>query len=201
MTAPDDLLGSLGPDAVDLLHALRLRGLLAEHPEPDGQRLCDAGLAVLKGRYLALTPAGREAHAAWARLEPGSEAEAGVERGYRQFGALNAELLKICSDWQMRSGNVPNDHTDAAYDWKVIDRLLALDDRVGPIARAIARAAERFDEYRPRLKDARKRVEAGEHEWFLSPRVDSYHTVWMQLHEDILLALGLDRAEEEQANA
>jgi hypothetical protein len=37
----------------------------------------------------------------------------------------------------------------------------------------------------------------GETEWLTSPRVDSYHTVWMQLHEDLLLALGRDRASED----
>jgi hypothetical protein len=55
----------------------------------------------------------------------------------------------------------------------------------------------RFEGYRPRLRDARERVNEGEHEWLTSPRIDSYHTVWMQLHEDLLLALGLDRASEE----
>ena len=37
----------------------------------------------------------------------------------------------------------------------------------------------------------------GDTEWITSPSIDSYHTVWMQLHEDLLLALGRDRATEE----
>src|SRR5918994_378376 len=40
---------------------------------------------------------------------------------------------------------------------------------------------------------ARRRVEDGEHDWFTSPRIDSYHTVWMELHEELLVALGRER--------
>jgi hypothetical protein len=46
------------------------------------------------------------------------------------------------------------------------------------------------------LRAARRQVEAEEHDWLLSPRIDSYHTVWMQLHEDLLLGLGLQRTDE-----
>jgi hypothetical protein len=38
-----------------------------------------------------------------------------------------------------------------------------------------------------------RRLNDGEREWLASPTIDSYHTVWMQLHEDLLLALGLER--------
>ena len=55
----------------------------------------------------------------------------------------------------------------------------------------------RFGGYRPRLRAARERVAEGASDWLTSPRIDSYHTVWMQLHEDLLLALGRDRASED----
>ena len=96
----------------------------------------------------------------------------------------------------MRPGGAPNDHRDPTYDWAVVDRLTAIDDRVGPILRTTARSVIRFGSYRPRLRYARERINDGEHEWLTSPRIDSYHTVWMQLHEDLLLALGRDRASE-----
>ena len=41
-----------------------------------------------------------------------------------------------------------------------------------------------------------KQVDEGAVEWLTSPRCDSYHTVWMQLHEDLLLAIGGDRGNE-----
>ena len=46
------------------------------------------------------------------------------------------------------------------------------------------------------MSDALKHVENGEHDWLVSPRIDSVHTVWMQLHEDLLLALGIARGDE-----
>lgn len=159
--------------------------------------LCDAGLAQRKGELLALTADGRIVHAAWARLEAGSEAETAARRAYDQFLPLNGELLRVSTDWQMRAGNVPNDHTDQAYDWSVIDRLAEVDERAGPVVRRLGRTVERFEPYRPRLRECLRRVRDGEHEWFLSPRIDSYHTIWMHLHEELLLALGIERAEEE----
>jgi len=184
-----------------LLHELRLRGLLQEADERHAATLCERGFAQRKGAFLTLTPDGRELHAAWARLEIGSEEEAVAARAYEQFLPLNVELLQASTDWQVRPGNVPNDHSDAHYDWAVIDRLGEIDERAGPIVRRLGSVVERFSGYRRRLRHSLSRVREGEHEWFLSPRIDSYHTVWMQLHEDLLLALGRDRTEEEQQRA
>ena len=96
----------------------------------------------------------------------------------------------------MRPGGAPNDHKDPTYDWAVIDRMVAIDDRVGPVLRTATTGFARFGSYRARLRTARELVLEGESDWFTSPRIDSYHTVWMQLHEDLLLALGLDRESE-----
>jgi hypothetical protein len=46
------------------------------------------------------------------------------------------------------------------------------------------------------MREARQQVLDGAPEWLLSPRIDSYHTVWMQLHEDLLLGLGIQRSDE-----
>ena len=179
-----------------LLRELRLRGSVADPPAADAEALCAAGLAQRAGRKIALTAEGRALAEQQARLPAGSDEEAAAERAYEQFLPLNAEVLRVSSDWQVRPGNVPNDHRDATYDWTVIDRLSALDERVGPIVRRLAKGVTRFAGYRPRLSDALRRVSDGDNDWFVSPRIDSYHTVWMQLHEDLLLALGRDRADE-----
>jgi hypothetical protein len=130
------------------------------------------------------------------RLVPGSQGEAECAHVYEAFRPLNREVLQLCTDWQMRPGGAPNDHTDAAYDWSVIDRLTALDERAGPLLRRLVAAEARFGAYRERLRAARTRVESGERDWLTSPRIDSYHTVWMELHEELLVALGLERARE-----
>jgi hypothetical protein len=127
------------------------------------------------------------------RLEPGSREEAECTGVYESFEPLNREVLQVCTDWQVRPGGAPNDHADAAYDWSVIDRLVGVDERVGPLLRRLSGAVGRFAPYRERLRSARRRVEGGERDWFTSPRVNSYHTVWMELHEDLLAALGRER--------
>lgn len=188
--------GDTDPEARALLHGLRLRGMMSAVEERAAVTLVAGGLAVRKGSFLALTSRGRETADARARLAEGSDEETAARRAYESFVPLNCELLQVTTDWQVRPGNVPNDHDDQAYDWCVIDRLKALDERAAPIVRRLARAVERFGGYRDRLRAALARVEDDEPDWFASPRCDSYHTVWMQLHEDLLLALGLERAEE-----
>jgi hypothetical protein len=176
-----------------LVHELRIRGVMEAGDAESVDALVSDGYAVRKSTRLVITPEGRAAHTVWARCASPSDAEAGVQRAFDRFLPLNAELLQLCSDWQVKRGGATNDHRDAAYDWSVIQRLVALDERAGAIARHAGSALERLTPYRARLRDARRRVEDGEHEWFTSPRIDSYHTVWMQWHEDLLLALGKER--------
>ena len=164
--------------------------------QPDQDRvevLVSSGFATMRSTRLVISADGRAAHRDWARCEPGSEVEERVRRAFDRFLVLNVELLQLCSDWQMKRGGAANDHTDAAYDWSVVQRLAALDERAGAVARHSGAAVPRLAVYRTRLRAARELVEQGEHEWFTSPRIDSYHTVWMHWHEDLLLTLGLER--------
>ena len=57
-------------------------------------------------------------------------------------------------------------------------------------------AIDRFAGYGGRLREALEKVVAGEHEWFTKPVIDSYHTIWFELHEDLLCTLGIERASE-----
>ena len=180
----------------ELLLRLRLRGMVEDDAGAASGPLVAAGFAVRRQTMLALTPAGRAEAERYFRLDVNGETFAAIRAGYEKFLPLNATLIRLCHDWQVRSGGGPNDHADTHYDWGVIDRLVALDEQVGPVARRLARDSPRFAGYRERLRTARSRVEGGDHVWFVSPRHDSYHTVWMELHEDLLLALGVERGAE-----
>ncbi len=48
-----------------------------------------------------------------------------------------------------------------------------------------------------RLDNALARVQAGDFDWFTTPVIDSFHTVWFELHEDLLSTLGIERSKEE----
>ncbi len=145
----------------------------------------------------AVSASGRAVHAALvARELDESGCRDAVAAGYRRFLQHNKDLLTICTDWQVR-GDTPNDHLDAAYDREVVARLEQLHAAVVPIVDDLAAAMPRLGGYRRRLEQAVARTAAGEIEYFARPMIDSYHTVWFELHEDLLLTLGLERATEE----
>ncbi len=147
-----------------------------------------------------LTPAGRAEHLAQIAAEvDATGVRTGVQALYARFLGLNTELLTVCTQWQLREINgqsVPNDHTDGAYDASVIGRLVDLDGLAQPIATDLAALLARFATYGPRLSFALAGVQDGETDLFTRPMVPSYHTVWFEWHEDLLVTLGIERGSE-----
>jgi len=201
-----------------VLHALRIKGMadvngLAQAVGRSSEQVA-AVLEELGGRGWARYRESRRA-AGWMLVGQGrAEAEAGAaaemgESGkrslvlelYGAFKLLDPELKKVCTDFQIRGDQSMNDHTDADYDAAVIDRLAAVNGRVQPIAAGLARALDRFGHYGPRLDFALSQVAGGNIDWFTKPSLDSYHEVWFELHEDLLVTLGLDRAAETAADS
>jgi hypothetical protein len=151
----------------------------------------------------ALTPAGRARHAELigAELEATGRRE-DVDRAYRLFLPVNRVFLGVCTDWQMREVDgqqVLNDHSDPAYDKAVVGRLQQVDDEAQSVCAVLSTVLGRFTRYGRRLAIARERVEGGDTDWFTKPLIDSYHTVWFELHEDLLATLGIERSKEEPA--
>jgi pyruvate,orthophosphate dikinase len=117
---------------------------------------------------------------------------------YELFMRLNKRVLKLSSDWQVRRERgveVPNDHSDPAYDYAVIERLIGLHDRARACISKIAECSPRFAAYVGRLESCAERLERGDTAAFTAPLAESYHTVWFELHQDLLLTLGLKREE------
>ncbi|MBW3548545.1 MAG: transcriptional regulator [Actinobacteria bacterium] len=128
-------------------------------------------------------------------------ARTAVEAAYHRFQPINAELLTTCTAWQLRDSGgaaLANDHADADYDGAVVRRLVELDARARPVLADLAAVLARLGAYRPRLDHALRRVVAGEGDWFTRPLIDSYHTVWFELHQDLLDTLGIERGSQEQ---
>ena len=76
-------------------------------------------------------------------------------------------------------------------------RLDEVHSAIGPVLRRMAAIEPRLTGYRPRLAEALDKFDDGESAWLASPLMDSYHTVWMQLHQELILMLGLTRADDE----
>lgn len=125
-----------------------------------------------------------------------------LEALYRRFLEHNQPFLGLCTDWQVRDVDgeqVPNDHGDAAYDAEIIGRLAAADAEMQPICSELAAIFPRFAHYGPKFAEALTRVQSGDIDWFTKPMIESYHTIWFELHEDLLASLGIDRASEGHA--
>ena len=195
-----------------VLHGLRLKGfaetdVLAESTGLDDvtviralEAFADEGLVSRKQGIdvsgWVLTPQGRAEHEKRLADElDAAGARPAIEALYGRFTVLNPDLLQVCTDWQVRAGTV-NDHTDGPYDAEVVARLGSLHERALPVVDGLAATLDRFAGYRPRLQWAVDHVRCGEGAWFDKPLTDSYHTVWFELHEDLLATLGLERAAE-----
>jgi hypothetical protein len=121
-------------------------------------------------------------------------------RAHEEFVALNGRFLQAVTDWQLRPmpGDplASNDHTDFRWDDRVIERLVAVGRRLLPVCDELSGLLTRFDGYRDRYGTSVERVQAGQTRWVDAIDVDSCHVVWMQLHEDLLATLGLQRGHE-----
>lgn len=209
MSAPSDL-------RTLVLHGLRLKGFadagavseaggVAEHEaKPLLDELVAEGLATYRDGKLSGYSLSRDGRAHHARLLAAELAATGarapVDGAYRRFLVLNPELLGVCTAWQLREvdgESAVNDHSDRAYDAGVIEQLVALDARVQPICAELSDALARFSSYGPRLASAAARVRGGDTDWFTKPMIPSYHTVWFEMHEDLLCTLGIERGSEE----
>lgn len=201
------------PDLI-VLHTLRCIGFAAEDrlAAASGLGLAETTrlLAVLADKGLASEAPGP--FGGWAPTEEGrlsaermldeelaaSGARDQVQTSYESFLTLNPLLLDVSTDWQMvrvGASHIVNDHRDSDYDAKVLDRLIKIDDRAQRICAELSGGLTRFGSYSPRLTTALERALAGDHA-FVTDSLESYHNVWFQLHQDLLVTLGISREDE-----
>lgn len=192
---------SLDEQTRDALLQLVIEGMHRGAVSPEQQALVDAGLAMAKGPLVMPTPEGTATAQALTRLPAGGDEEKALRPLFEKFLPVNHELREICSAWQLRPDGSSNDHSDAAYDASVRDRLDDVDDSVGRILRRMTEAQPRLGHYRVDLTAALEKLDDGDQSALTSPLSRSYHTVWMHLHQELLLLLGISRAEDEQLEA
>jgi pyruvate, orthophosphate dikinase len=115
------------------------------------------------------------------------------------FLDIDHRVKDVVTDWQMRDAQTVNDHTDADYDAAVLDLLVAVHADamawLGPLEAKVPRLAD----YGFRLGRAIEGAQGGDGRFVASPRVDSYHGVWFELHEDLIQLAGRTRDEESAA--
>jgi len=179
------------------LVTLVIRGMVRGTPDHAVTELVDRGLAMSKGPITMPTPNGTRAAGELLRIEPRSEHEQAINTLFDAFLPINRRLRDVCSAWQTRPDGTPNGHDDLSYDDSVRERLDEVHSAIGPVLRRLGALDPSLATYRPRLQEALDKFDGGESPWLASPLMDSYHTVWMHLHQHLILMLGLTRAEDE----
>lgn len=198
-------------ERIRLLQALRLKGrarvddlaaatgLDLEETAAAVDDLVSARHAGEVGGRFKLSPEGRAELDELLAAERATVDGAAIARLYEEFDEHNTALKEMMTRWQLKDGSTPNDHTDAAYDAAIIADLVALDARFRPLLDRFVTVADRLAQYPPRFARALAMIEAGHRSWFAKPLADSYHTVWFELHEDLIGLAGLTRADEAAA--
>ncbi len=199
----------------DVLRGLLIKGLVtpenlavalsatAEQVRPIADGLVAESLAEVSADAFRLTGNGKlRALSVFA----GDRERTGGEEAW--VAALDGFLLLDCrmkdtvTAWQLRDvggEQVLNDHSDAAYDASVLEQLAAIHaDTVAWLAPLSARLG-RLAAYRVRLERAVALARGGDQRFVASPRVDSYHSVWFELHEDLIRLSGRRRSDEAAA--
>ena len=115
------------------------------------------------------------------------------------FLDIDHRVKDVVTAWQMRDPQTPNDHTDSGYDAGVLERLAAIHDDATTWLRPIEPTVARFRDYESRLSRAFEAAKGGDGRYVASPRVDSYHGIWFELHEDLIQLAGRTREEESAA--
>jgi hypothetical protein len=183
-------------DAAALAH---LTGLAPDRVTALLERAVATGRAVLaQGKYL-LTPAGRMIlEGQYGRYCASARNDAGFVAAYDRFELINADLKQIITDWQtltVGGAQVANDHSDGEYDERCLDRLSAVHERLAPVLRTFAVHSDRFSRYGALLDAALDKAEDGARERVADATIESYHTVWFEMHEDLLRMLDRERDE------
>jgi hypothetical protein len=151
-----------------------------------------------QGRWLLAPMARMALEGEYSKTCDGLRRNAEFIAAYEAFEHINTELKQLITDWQtldVGGSRVPNDHSNAAYDNRVIDRLGALHERADRILARLAAVLPRMQIWRDKLLAALERAEDGAVEWVSDVRIESYHTLWFELHEDLLRLTGRTRTE------
>jgi hypothetical protein len=174
-------------------------GLDASEVEAVIAQLVEAKRVVkVQGKYLLTPPARVALESDYSRLYADLRGNPQFKAGYEGFERLNGVLKQLITEWQTFSvggERVPNDHSDEEYDHKIIDRLGELHERAETVIDQLASALPRMRVYRDKLLAALEKAEDGAVAWVSDTKIESYHTLWFELHEDLLRLMGREREE------
>ena len=149
---------------------------------PGGEPAPDGGGSAAPETF-ALAAGGHAALRALLAREPRDHGA--LARAYEAFLVVDARVKAVITGWQLASAGAarlahgPALREVGAEAGAAVDRLAAL--------------VPRYASYARRLGTAREGLCGGDERYVASPRVDSLHQVWFELHQDLLVTLGRER--------
>jgi len=167
------------------------------------QLVVDGLAATVAGAY-RLTDAGKERAAELLASDREAWGPDAAVAALDAFLDLDQRTKAAVTAWQLRAAEgaaepVVNDHTDEAYDASVLETLAGIAADAEAWLAPIESASRRLVGYRPRLARALELARGGDPRYVASPRVDSFHGIWFELHEDLIGLAGRTRAAEVDA--
>jgi len=163
---------------------------------PIADQLVADGLAATTAGAYRLTEAGKVRAGELLQAERDAWGAEAAAAALDVFLDLDHRVKDTVTAWQIRDAETLNDHLNADYDKAVLDRLEALHDDAVTWLTPLESACPRLGGYRLRLARAMERIKSGDQRFIASPRVDSFHTVWFELHEDLIQIAGRTREGE-----
>jgi pyruvate,orthophosphate dikinase len=171
----------------------------AEDASETLDRLVADGLAEIAAGSFRLTADGRAVGGEKLAADTERWGVANAEAALDAFLALDQRMKETVTAWQMREIDgvqAFNDHSDKEYDATVLARLGDLHADATAWLRPLVAGLPRLASYAERLERAATAARGGDPRYVASPRVDSYHGAWFELHEDLILLAGRSRADE-----
>jgi hypothetical protein len=173
-------------------------GISPEDAEAQIRQLVDAGF-LTGDQQVRITPDGKGRIDELLTAERATIDRERLGQAYEEFDSHNTTFKSVVTAWQLKDAATVNDHTDAAYDADVIEQLVAVHQNFRPLVLQIIEIAPRLAPFADRFDRAITAVQQGDHTYVARPMMDSYHTVWFELHEELIGLLGLSRAAEAAA--
>ncbi len=162
-------------------------------------RLVADGIVKESGGMYSLTDDGKALGVEMIAADRETWGPADAEAALDGFLVLDGRMKIIVTAWQMKEVDgeqVLNDHTDADYDEGVLAQLAALHADASAWITPLIEGLPRLASYGKRLDAAAAEAAGGNSLYIASPRVDSYHGAWFELHEDLIRLAGKSREEE-----
>lgn len=118
-----------------------------------------------------------------------SGAEAELRVALEDFeNMVNDRLVRVITSWQLQSDVEQESSSNA-----VLQELTGLAEALDGLMLPLANRLPRFSRYPRQFREALEQADRGDMRWIAGVGVLSCHTVWAELHQDLLSSVGRER--------